>query len=84
VFSPDPKLGFLSHAQTLVGSPNPAASQLIFNDRLDAGLALFFMAVVVIVILASAREWVLIATKRKAPAVNEGPYVKSRLDPIAG
>jgi carbon starvation protein len=84
VFSPDPKLGFLSHAQTLVGSGNPAASQLIFNDRLDAGLALFFMVVVVVVILASAREWFLIATRRKAPSVVEGPYVKSQLDPLAG
>ncbi len=84
VFSPDPKLGFLSHARTLVGSSNPAAPQLIFNDRLDAGLALFFMAVVVVVIAASAREWVLIATRRKAPAVNEGPYVKSELDAVAG
>ncbi len=25
VFSPDPKLGFLSHAQTLAGSANPTA-----------------------------------------------------------
>ena len=39
VFSPDPRLGFLSHAQTLVGSANPAAPRLIFNDRLDAALA---------------------------------------------
>ena len=54
------------------------------DDRLDAGLALFFMAVVVIVIAASAREWVLIATKRKAPVVHEGPYVKSRFDPVEG
>ena len=57
VFSPDPKLGFLSHAQSLASSANPDAARMIFNDRLDAALALFFMVIVVVVILASAREW---------------------------
>jgi carbon starvation protein len=79
VFSPDPKLGFLSHAQSLAGSANPGTAQMIFNDRLDAALALFFMVIVVVVILASAREWYLIAAGRKAPAVNEAPFVESRL-----
>jgi carbon starvation protein len=79
VFSPDPKLGFLSHAQTLVGTNTPNAARMIFNDRLDAGLALFFMAIVVVVILASAREWYLIAFGKKTPSVNEAPFVESRL-----
>ena len=51
VFSPDPRLGFLSHAQTLIGSANPQRRALIFNDRLDAALALFFMAIVLVVIV---------------------------------
>jgi len=80
VFSPDPKLGFLSHAQTLAGSTDPNAARMIFNDRIDAGLALFFMAIVLVVIVASAREWWLVAARRKAPAVNESPYVKSQLN----
>jgi carbon starvation protein len=80
VFSPDPKLGFLYHAQSLAGSTNPAAAQMIFNDRIDAALALFFMAIVVVVILASAREWYLIAVGRKTAQLNEAPFVKSRLD----
>jgi carbon starvation protein len=80
VFSPDPKLGFLSHAQSLAGSTNPAAAQMIFNDRIDAALALFFMIIVVVVILASAREWYLIAAGRKRPQVNEAPFVESRMD----
>jgi carbon starvation protein len=83
VFSPDPKLGFLSHAQTLVGSTNPNAGRMIFNDRLDAGLALFFMAIVLVVIVASAREWWLVAARKKAPVVNEAPYVESRLNAAA-
>ena len=79
VFSPDPKLGFLSHAQSLIGSADPNAGRLIFNDRLNAGLSLFFMAIVLVVIAASAREWLLIASRRKAPQVNEAPFVESRL-----
>jgi carbon starvation protein len=79
VFSADPKLGFLSHARSLDGSGVPNVSRLVFNDRLDAALALFFMAIVCVIIIASAREWYLIATKRKAPRVHEAPYVESRL-----
>ena len=78
VFSPDPKLGFLSHAQS-IDPTAPNAARMIFNDRLDAGLALFFMAIVVVIILASAREWYQIAAKKKAPKVNEAPFVESRL-----
>ena len=79
VFSPDPGLGFLAHAASLADSTDPSASRMIFNDRLDAAIALFFMAVVAVVIAASVREWVLVATRTKAPRVSEAPFVKSRL-----
>jgi carbon starvation protein len=75
VFAADPRLGFLSHAQLIAqDATNPTAARLIFNDRLDAALALIFMAVVLVVIAASAREWWLVLSKRKAPMVNEAPY----------
>ena len=76
VFAADPRLGFLAHARSVLPT-NPNAARLIFNDQLDAGLALGFMAVVVLVIAASAREWWLVLSKRKAPAVNEAAYVES-------
>jgi len=79
VFSADPKLGFLAHAASLQNSTLPTAARLIFNDRLDAALALFFMAVVLVVILASAREWWMVLAGRKKPVVHEAPYVKSQL-----
>ena len=79
VFSPDPKLGFLAHAESLANSTLTTAPRLIFNDRLNAGLALFFMAIVLIVILASAREWWMVLAGRKAPVVHEAPYAESRL-----
>ena len=80
VFSPDPALGFLSHAQSLASSTNPDAARLIFNDQLDAGLSIFFMLIVVVVIFASMREWWLIAAKRKAPQVHEAPFVQTAFD----
>ena len=82
VFSPLPALGFLSHAQSLANSTNPDAARMIFNDRIDAALALFFMAVVLVVIVASVREWWMVAAKRKTPHVNEAPYVETRLDTV--
>jgi len=78
VFSPDPALGFLAHATSLAGSPDPNAARMIFNDRLDAGLALFFMTIVVVILIASAREWLLVISRRKAPMVQEAAFVRSR------
>ena len=46
VFSPEPRLGFLAHARSLAGSANPTAAQMIVNDHVDAGLAVFFMVIV--------------------------------------
>jgi len=85
VFSPSPALGFLAHARSLADSTNPNAARMIFNDRLDATLALFFMATVVVVIAASVREWWEIGTGRKQAEVREAPYEESALpSPQAG
>jgi carbon starvation protein len=79
VFSPSPALGFLAHARSLAGSADPNAVRMIFNDRLDAALALFFMGIVLVVIAASMREWYLVVSGRKAATVTEAPYVESAL-----
>jgi carbon starvation protein len=77
VFSPDPGLGFLAHARSLESSLDPAAARLMFNDRLDAYVALAFMTVTWLVILASAREWILVVSGRKRAEVKEAPFVLS-------
>src|SRR3989442_6235255 len=79
VFSADPKLGFLAHAATLATSIDPNASRLIFNDRLNAVVALFFMAVVAMLVFTSAREWWLVLSRRKPATVHETPFMETRL-----
>jgi carbon starvation protein len=90
VFSPDPKLGFLSQASAiaakLAAGQLPAgaktvevAERMIFNARLDAVVALVFMAVAVMVIVVSVREWILLVSKRKPAVMHEAPFVPSTL-----
>jgi carbon starvation protein len=85
IFSPDPKLGFLSHARTisdaLASGTLPAniktaadASRVIFNDRLDAAVAAFFMLSVIVIITESAREWLSVVQGRKPAVSSEVPF----------
>jgi carbon starvation protein len=74
VFSPDPRLGFLAHAAS-VARDTPDAARLVFNDRLNAVVALVFMTVVVVVLVAAVREWYLLLRGRKTPELREAPYV---------
>jgi len=83
VFAADPRLGFLSHAamvadQVAAGTTTAAlGARLIFNDRLDAVLTVTFMVITVLVLLSSAREWMLILTRRKPAEVRESPFVET-------
>jgi carbon starvation protein len=83
VFADDPRLGFLAHAahtteQIAAGAVSAAVgSRLIFNDRLDAVVTILFMVITVLVLLSSAREWVLIITRRKPAQAQETPFVET-------
>ena len=90
VFSPDPKLGFLAQANAiaarLAAGELPAGAQtvdaarrMMFNARLDAVVALVFMAVALMVIAVSIREWILLVRKRKPAIMHEAPFVPSTL-----
>ena len=85
IFSPSPQLGFLSHARRLAdtlaaGTLPPgahdgaAAARMIFNDRLDAAVAAFFMVAVVVILADSGREWMLVLRGRKPARSTEVPF----------
>jgi carbon starvation protein len=77
VFSADQRLGFLAHAASLAGSADPNAARLIFNDRLNTGVALLFMTVVAVLIVTSVWEWWLVLSRRKPAFVHEAAYVET-------
>ncbi|MEK2485212.1 pyruvate/proton symporter CstA [Providencia stuartii] len=82
-FSEDARVGFLAVAnkfQAMIDSGNIPSqytesqlTQLIFNNRLDAGLTIFFMIVVVLLAIFSIRT-ALKALKSSEPTANEVPY----------
>ncbi len=67
VFSPDPRLGFLSAA---AASPRQAV-----NARVDAAVTAAFLVLVALVVLSSARVWWLLLARRRAPDLREEPFV---------
>lgn len=84
-FSDNPKVGFLAIAnkfQSMIDSGNIPAqytqsqlTQLVFNNRLDAGLTIFFMVVVVVIglfAIKTARQ----ALRSDTPTAKETPYQK--------
>jgi carbon starvation protein len=90
IFSGDPKLGFLSHARLIEGQiaagtlpanikTLEAAQRMIFNDRLDAAVAAFFLVSVVVILTASIIEWVKVMNGSQAPVSSETPYVRTQL-----
>jgi carbon starvation protein len=88
IWSLDPRLGFLSHAQMLslqlssgaIPSAQISATQrLIFNDRLDAAVTVVFAALVILILFESGRQWWAYAAGRKEPVLKEAPVELSQL-----
>ena len=85
IFSANPRLGFLSHANlfetTLAAGNLPAgvasaeaAQRFILNDRIDAAVAAFFMISVIIIIADSAKEWYKVVSGRMPAISTEVPF----------
>jgi carbon starvation protein len=88
LFCPDLRVGFLSHADdlaaqlaagSLTGNAAAQAPQLIFNDRLDAALTLFFLVTVWVLIVETARICHASLSGRRCPPLAETPHVRTQL-----
>ena len=88
IWSAEPRLGFLAHAQHLSGqiasgtmAPEMVAQtrRLIFNDRLDAAVTAVFALLVLVILFESGRNWLLYALGRKKPVLTEAPMELSRI-----
>ena len=88
LFSPDLRVGFLSHARDLAaqlasGSLGETAAaqapRLIFNDRLDAALTAFFLITVWVLVVETARICHASLTGRRCPPSTETAHVPTTL-----
>src|SRR3569623_1676261 len=88
LFSPELRVGFLSHARDLAdrlaaGALPPdkagAAPHLIFNDRLDAALTAFFLITTWVLVLVMLRVCLRALRGRIEPPLTETPHGPSRL-----
>jgi carbon starvation protein len=80
VFDLNPRIGFLAQARALAAGPATAATaRLIFNNRIDAFVTAALVAMVALVLIESARQWIRVLTGREEARVKETPFVLTRL-----
>jgi carbon starvation protein len=83
VFSADPRIGFLSGARSLsrdaAGIADPAkAAELVRQAgvwRFDALVAVFFLVLVLLIVLGSARQWWQLLRGTKRVVLHESEFV---------
>jgi carbon starvation protein len=83
VFSPDPRLGFLSGARSLLheaaGIADPArAADLVRQAgvwRFDAMVAIFFLVLVLLIAIGSARQWWQLLRGSRRVVLHESEFV---------
>ena len=86
IFSADPKLGFLSGARSLVSEatamvdPDKAAAMVRQAGvwRFDALVAAFFLTLVFLIVLGSARHWWQLVRGTKPVVLRESEFVLAR------
>jgi carbon starvation protein len=77
IFDPNPRIGFLAHAQQLSAAGGNA--RLIFNDRLDAVVTGVLIVMVAMILIESGLEWARVISGSKAAEVKEVPFVRTQL-----
>src|SRR5712692_9352223 len=78
VFDPNPRIGFLAHAQQLGATAGGTTGRLIFNDRLDALVTGVLIIMVALILVESGLEWIRVLSGRKQAEVREAPFVATR------
>jgi carbon starvation protein len=87
IFSPNPRIGFLSFANVLAGQiasgQIPAGrihetQRIIFNQRLDAVVTAALGATVVVLLAEAVVQWHAILSRGKQPVLHETPYVATQ------
>lgn len=88
IFDPNPRIGFLSHAQWVrdklaAGEVVPGvadaagAARLILNDNVNTAVAAFFLLATFVILADSMRTWYGVLSGRTPAASTETPYVRS-------
>lgn len=86
VWNPAPNIGFFAHARSLqaqIGQATPERvaqlQRFIFADRLNAGMTIFFVALVTILMIESVSLWVRILAGQAKAETHEAAFVATRL-----
>jgi carbon starvation protein len=82
IFSPDPHLGFLSHARTLESAAviDNTTRAVVFNERLDALVCAAFLLLVGIIVIDSVRVWFGLLAGRILAVNSESPFIETELE----
>jgi carbon starvation protein len=80
MFDPNIRIGFLAHARMLASSAAQTSetARLIFNDRLDAGVAGVLVCLVTMILVESLLGWASVLMGRKQAKVKESPFVATQ------
>jgi len=87
IFSPNARIGFLSQANAMaaqLAAGKVAAAKIadahrnIFNLRLDAAVTAVLAAMILVLLVEALVQWYAILSRRKAPAMQETPYVATQ------
>ena len=83
IFSPDPNLGFLAGAQSLLlqadNVADPAKANALIRQagvwRFDAAVAGFFLLLVALIVIGCARQWYQLIWGRKPVVLTEAEFI---------